>query len=159
MVKTEAKQDLISASNDAADFDNDVYINLTVAARLRDIRLINCDYSIKPEIFEALEDLENMGFFGVPSSFHFDSETGIMIGNYRWTAEVKLGRKKVLKLVSEYLIAYTGLSGFDEYYARFYFEKVGRFATYPYFRSDFSHHSSASGIMLPPLPSLNERVD
>lgn len=159
MVEEETNQDPSSAVGHAAEFDNGVYTELTIAARLRDIRLISCDYSIKPEVFEALEDFENMGFFGEPSGFHFDSETGIMVGHYRWTAEVKLGRKKVLKLVSEYLIAYMGLSGFKEYHARFYFEKVGRFATYPYFRSDFSHHSSASGIMLPPLPSLNERVD
>jgi hypothetical protein len=159
MVEPEESQELISAADDAAEFDHNAYKELTIAAQLRDIRLTNCEYAIKPEVFEALEDLENMVFFGEPSGFHFDGETGLMVGNYRWTAEVKLGRKKVLKLVSEYLIAYTGLSGFDEDYVRFYFEKVGRFATYPYFRSNFSYHSSASGIMLPPLPSLNERVD
>lgn len=159
MVATDETQNLPSADSNAAEFDNDVYKELTIAARLQDIRLISCDYSIKPEVFETIEDVENMGFFGEPSGFHFDGETGVMIGHYRWTAEIKLGRKKVLKLVSEYLIAYTGLSGFEDHYARFYFEKVGRFATYPYFRSDFSYHSSSSGIMLPPLPSLNERLD
>jgi hypothetical protein len=159
MVETNENQDLFSPDENSVEFDNGVYKDLTIAASLRDIRLISCDYSIKPEVFEALEDLENMGFFGAPSGFHFDGDTGILVGHYRWTAEVKLGRKKVLKLVSEYLIAYTGLSGFNERYARFYFEKVGRFATYPYFRSDFSYHSSSSGLMLPPLPSLNERVD
>lgn len=159
MVEAEENRELSATANDADEFDHETYRDVTIAARLRDIRLISCDYSIKPEVFEALEDLEKMGFFGGPSGFHFDGETGVMIGHYQWTAEIKLGRKKVLKLASEYLIAYTGLSGFEEDYVRFYFEKVGRFATYPYFRSNFSHHSSASGIMLPPLPSLNERVD
>ena len=143
----------------SANFDNEIYTEFTIAARLKDIKLTDCNYSIKPQVFEAIEDLDCLGFFGEPTGFHFDSETGLMLGYYRWTAEIKHGRKKVLKLISEYLIAYTGVSGFEETYARYYFEKVGRFATYPYFRSDFSYHSSASGIMLPPLPSLNERVD
>lgn len=149
----------VEDSDEAEAFDNSIYTDVTVAARLRDIKLVSCEYFIKPEVFDALEDLDNMGFFGEPSGFHFDSDDGILLGNYRWTAEVKLGRKKVLKLVSEYLVAYTGLANFAEDYVQFYFEKVGRFATYPYFRSDFSCHSSSSGIMLPPLPSLNERVN
>lgn len=159
MVDTEESKELIEAINDVAEFDYEVYAELTRAARLQEIRLMECSYSIKPEVLEALEDLENLVYFGMPSGFHFDGGTGVMVGHYRWTAEVKLKRKKVLKLVSEYLIVYTGMIGFEDEYSRFYFEKVGRFSTYPYFRSDFSHHSAASGIMLPPLPSLNERVD
>ncbi|WP_413719218.1 hypothetical protein [Silicimonas sp. MF1-12-2] len=155
----DSKENELVSAEESAEFDNGVYAEITIAARLRDIRLISSEYSIKPEVYEALEDLENMGFFGEPSGYHFDIEAGVMIGHYQWTAEVKLGRKKVLKFTSEYLIAYSGLAGFDEDYVRFFFQKVGRFATYPYFRSDFSHHISSSGIMLPPLPSLNERVN
>ena len=147
-----------SAAN-AADFNPELYRQVSVAASLRDIKLIKSEYSIKPEVYEALDDLENMGFFGEPTGFSFNDVQGVLLGNYQWTSEVKLGRKKVLKFVSEYLIAYSGLNDFEEEYVRFYFEKVGRFATYPYFRSDFSHHVSSSGIFLPPLPSLNERVD
>ena len=142
-----------------AEFDNDIYTNLSIAARLRDIRLINSEYFIKPEVFGALEDTSNMSFSGEPTAFHFDDASGIMMGHYCWNVEIKLKRKKVLKFTSEYLIAYSGISDFPEEYVRFYFEKVGRFATYPYFRAAFSFQSSASGITLPPLPSLNERVD
>ena len=142
-----------------AGFDNDIYTNLSIAAKLRDIRLISCEYVIKPEVFEALEDTSNMSFSGEPTAFHFDDDSGVMIGHYTWNVEIKLKRKKVLKLIGEYLIAYTDISGFPEEYVRFYFVKVGRFATYPYFRTAFSFHSSSSGITLPPLPSLNERVD
>lgn len=155
----QSEKKILDPATDAAEFDHEIYSQITVAARLRDIKLIKCEYSIKPEVFEALDDLENMGFFGEPSGFHLSSEEGLLLGNYQWTCEVKLGRKKVLKFSSEYLIAYSGLNGFEEEYARFFFEKVGRFATYPYFRSDFSHHASSSGIFLPPLPSLNERVN
>jgi len=151
------KQDILQM--DDAEFNNDVYAKLTIAARLHDIRLVKCEYWIKPNIFDALEDLSNFGFSGEPIGFHFDTNSGVAMGQYRWEAEVKLGRRKVLKHVAEYLITYVELNDFEERYARFYFEKVGRFATYPYFRSDFSHQSSGSGITLPPLPSLNERVN
>jgi len=155
----QTESEAFDSAADAAEFDHELYSQVTVAARLRDIKLIKSEYSIKPEVFEALDDLENMGFFGEPTGFFFSDDEGVLLGNYQWTCEIKLGRKKVLKFVCEYMIAYSGLNGFEEEYVRFYFEKVGRFATYPYFRSDFSHHVSSSGILLPPLPSLNERVN
>lgn len=158
MAEQRDDQSLDSAAEDA-EFNHELYSQITVAARLRDIKLIKSEYSIKPEVFDALDDLKNMGFFGEPTGFFFNHDEGVLLGNYQWTCEVKLGRKKVLKFVSEYMVAYSGLNSFDEEYVRFYFEKVGRFATYPYFRSDFSHHASSSGIFLPPLPSLNERVN
>jgi hypothetical protein len=141
--------------------DYDVYAKVSTAAQLRDIKLLESAYSIKPEVFEVTEDLENMnhGFSGECTQLFFDEEAGLALGHYRWSAEVKSGRKKVLKLQADYLVAYTGLTDCDEGHVRFFFEKVGRFATYPYFRALFSHQSSESGLMLPPLPTLNERVD
>lgn len=155
----------LTVENEAAveDFclDHEVYAEVSSAAQLRDIKLLGSEYSIKPEIFEVLKDLENMnhGFSGECTHLLLDDEAGLALGHYRWSAEVKSGRKKVLKLQADYLVAYTGLSGCDEGHVRFFFEKVGRFATYPYFRALFSHQSSESGLMLPPLPTLNERVD
>lgn len=142
-------------------FDQDLYAQVSVSAQLRDIKLLGSEYSIKPEIFEVLEDLENMnhGFSGECTQLFFDEEAGVAMGHFRWSAEVKSGRKKVLKLQTDYLVAYTGLADCDEGHVRFFLEKIGRFATYPYFRALFSHHSSESGLMLPPLPTLSERVD
>ncbi|PWE26803.1 hypothetical protein C4N9_20420 [Pararhodobacter marinus] len=146
---------------EAEEFDNDVYARLAAAAKLSDIKLIECDYSIKPEVFQAIEDTENMahGFVGDPAGYYVDDEIGLLLGRYKWSAEIKLRRKKVLKLACVYLVAYTGVQGFTDNYLQFYFEKIGRFTTYPYFRAEFSRLSSSSGIMLPPLPSLSERVD
>ncbi len=146
-----------------ADFvlDHDVYAAISVAAELHDIKLVASEYAAKPDIVRVAEDLENMvhGFFGECTSFHFFEESGLAMGQYRWTAEIKSGRKKALKLTADYLVAYANLSGQEEGHVEFFLNKVGRFATYPYFRALFSHHTSETGIMLPPLPSLNERVD
>jgi hypothetical protein len=65
----------------------------------------------------------------------------------------------VLKSSAEYLVLYNGLNDCPPDYVQLYFKKVARFTTYPYFRSHFASHVAASGLMLAPLPSLNERVD
>ena len=143
------------------EFDHDVYAQVSRNAELNEIRLIRNKYVIKPDITTALEDLDSVkhSFSGVCVDFTYDSEMGLAIGNYRWNVEIKFGRKKVLKLITNYLISYNNLEGFDEPYVSFYFHKIGRFTTYPYFRALFSHHTAESGLSLPPLPSLNERVD
>lgn len=137
------------------------YAEVSSAAELHDIKLIKSEYSVKPEIFRVVEDMENMvhGFQGECLSFDFLDEPGIAVGRYKWSAEIKAGRKKALKLTAEYLVAYAELSGQDKGHVEFFFNKVGRFATYPYFRALFSHHTAETGLVFPPLPSLNERVD
>ena len=141
--------------------DNDKYLVVSNAAHLRDIKLLESTYSIKPEVFEVMEGLEKMkhGFSGECAQLYFKEALGLAVGHYRWMAEVKVGRKKVLKLQANYLVSYTDLAGCDEGHVKFFFEKVGRFATYPYFRALFSYQSAESGLMLPPLPTLSERVD
>ncbi|SPH19501.1 hypothetical protein ASD8599_00226 [Ascidiaceihabitans donghaensis] len=142
-------------------FDYDGYAEVSKAARLFEIKLIDSKYLIKPEISFAIEDLSKMthGFSGDSDHFTFDAKQGLAMGHYRWTAEIKYGRKKALRLVANYLIGYSDLANFDEANVRHYFDKVGRFATYPYFRALFSHHTSESGLALPPLPTLSERVN
>lgn len=150
---------IVATGEDVEKFDHDTYRAFTIAAKLKDIKLLSASYLIKPDVFEAVDDLDNMAFSGECSGFHFDGEFGSLAGQYSWVAEIKYGRKKVLKNACDYLIVYGGVAGFEELYARYYFEKVARFATYPYFRACFSQNAAASGIMLPPLPALNERVD
>jgi hypothetical protein len=142
-------------------FDYEAYSDVSKAAELHEIKLIESHYTIKPEVFSVIQDFEamNHGFVGEGGSLNYDSQKGVALGDYRWAAEIKHGRKKVLKLVANYLVVYTELHDFDETHVRFFFNKVGRFATYPYFRALFSHHTAESGILLPPLPTLSERVN
>ncbi|MDO6591828.1 hypothetical protein DS901_06520 [Loktanella sp. D2R18] len=160
---TNSEVDNVAATevDSKTDFDNDTYAEVSRNAELKEVRLIRNKYVIKPEITSVMEERDNVShsFVGVCEDFDYNAETGLAIGNYRWTVEIKLGRKKVLKLVTNYLISYYNLEGFDDHYVSYYFHKVGRFTTYPYFRALFSHHTSESGLVLPPLPSLNERVD
>lgn len=141
--------------------DHDVYAEIASSAELFELKLVGSAYSVKPEVFEFEKNLEklNHSFSGHCAAFKLANETGIALSHYQWVAEVKLGRKKVLKLDTSYLISYSELADFDEEHVELFVNKVGRFATYPYFRSLFSHHMSESGIIFPPLPILKERVD
>ncbi len=158
-----AKEEKDQKSEDSVEFefDYDKYAKVSMAAQLQDIKLIGSKYTVKPEIFQAVEDLESMvhDFSGVCTGIHFDDDDGDAFGQFRWIAKIKSGRKTALKLSADFLVVYVNLSGQDLGHIEHFFNKVGRFATYPYFRALFSRHTSETGIMLPPLPSLNERVD
>ena len=144
-------------------FDHSIYEDVAKRARLREIRLIDSTYHAKVGRFLAFEkgdgsDLQQ-SYLGEPVHSTYSEERGIVAGTYKWTAEVKSGRVKALKIGAEYLVLYNSLSGVPEDYAQLYFKKLARFATYPYFRAHFATLVSASGIMLAPLPSLTERMD
>lgn len=143
-------------------FDPEEYAKTTRMARLEAIQLIESRYSAIPEEMLGSNGSDRkltQGFGGEPRGHHFDQENGVVIGGYRWTAEVKDKRKKVLSIRTEYMIAYSGLTEAKPEYIELYFNKVARFATYPFFRAHVAMHTASSGLVLPPLPSLFERVD
>jgi hypothetical protein len=143
-------------------FDPEEYAKTARMARLETIRLLDSRYSASPQglMDGELGDVKlQQGFGGEPSGHHFDVSTGVVIGGYRWSAEVKQKRKKIISLRVDFMLAYSGLEEAQAEYVSLYFNKVARFTTYPFFRSHFAVHASASCITLPPLPSLFERVD
>lgn len=144
------------------DFDPNEYAKVAQHANLEDIRLESSVYNVKHDCFAKAESSDkelNQGFFGGMSGHTFDAESGILVGGYTWGAEVKFGRKKVLKLKCEYILIYSGLDDSSPDYARLYFQKLARFTSYPYFRSHFAVQTTASGLNIGPLPSLIDRVD
>ncbi|MFC2967721.1 hypothetical protein [Acidimangrovimonas pyrenivorans] len=160
-------KDIVSAPENALtfssdDFDADVYASVARKARLQDLRLCESNYFSKPECFMEAEETGkelSQGFYGEMSGHSFSSDSGLLVGGYVWGADVRFGRKKALKMKCEYVLIYSGLEGADAEYVRLYFKKIARFTSYPYFRAHFAHHSAASGLRLPPLPSLNDRMD
>jgi hypothetical protein len=143
------------------EFDQTAYSKVSLSARLQDVKLIGSNYSVRPDVFDIVNDLKNMDmkFSGDCDIYSFDPIDGVCVGQFSWIAEIKSGRKTCLKLKAQYFLLYSNLMECDEKHVRFFFRKVGRFATYPYFRSHFSHHTSETGVIMPPLPILQERVD
>ncbi len=142
-------------------FDLAKYEQVSKAARLREVKLVSSSYHVKPQAFAVSEDDDKVKkkFMGKVVQFHLDADAGIAWGRLEWLAEVKISRQTVIKLVAEYLLVYSEVDGCDPEHTSYYFKKVGRFATYPYFRALFSHHIGETGIAMAPLPTLSERVD
>ena len=141
--------------------DHDEYSKVSCAARLQEIKLIASSYYVLPDAFELSSRIDSMKnkFSGNCTDFIYDKDEGMAWGRFQWAAEIKSGRRVCLRLVSEYLVLYSDMFECDADHVEAYFLKVGRFATYPYFRSTFSHNVGETGLALPPLPSLRERGD
>jgi hypothetical protein len=144
------------------EFDHQLYVEVARKARLREMGLVESSFKLRPDCFPDLvsrPDELSHGFGGDAEQLTFDPDDGILFGVYSWNAEIKKGNKKALRLACKYVIIYNNLVDQPEEYARLYLEKVGKFASYPYFRSLFAIHTSAAGLALPPLPALAERMD
>lgn len=150
----------LSATSEA--FEPTVYADTAAKASLVQVHLTESVYEAdvpKIMINQNEEGSLNSSFEGEPGRCDFDQVSGWCLGEYIWKVDIRIGRKKALKLKCKYVVVYDGLDGCDADYVRLYFEKVGRFTTFPYFRSHFATNTANSGLALPPLPSLTERVD
>lgn len=140
--------------------DVEAYNDLVAKAEIGDIRLVDVKYSVKPEYFIALhrerrEEIHlNRSFEGVLSDVRYDEKTKTLGGQFDWTTKVISGRKKLLYCEAKYFVIYEGVPSYDMEVAEKYLLRVGRFATYPYFRSLVSHMSWESQADLPIMPVL-----
>lgn len=159
----ELSEPVATLSFAGGDFDPAKYEDVARRARVREVRLVASTYTAKVTRFLAADHGDGVemkqSYVGEPAQYSFSPERGVLAGSYHWTAEVKVGRLKVLKLGTEYLVVYSNLKDAEGDYVRRYFNKLARFTTYPYFRAHFAMSASASGVMLAPLPSLIDRVD
>ena len=157
---TKTKTD-IQEEKRAFSLNNDAYTKVSCSAQLREIKLIASTYTVRPEAFDLVQDMSGFknNFSGKCIDYLLSEDDGLAWGRLQWIAEIKSGRRTCLKLSAEYLVLYSDIHDCDEGHVEFYFRKVSRFATYPYFRALFSHHVGETGLVLPPLPTLMERVD
>jgi hypothetical protein len=142
-------------------FDRDIYADVATHAKLREIRLIGSEFGIKPQVLTiSSADLDQKrSFEGGCKRYEFNAENGTALAFYSWTAELKVGRSRVLKLTAEYIMMYSDLDQKPEEYVELYVKRLARFSSYPYFRALFGSQTALSGIQIPPLPSLVERMD
>lgn len=146
----------------AEDFNVSKYNTVAGAARLAEIVLTRANFVTKLGASFALADPDSavkLTYNDELTDAAFDAEAGILAGTFNWKAEIKSGRAILVRLTASYSIFYENLAQADEKHSLAYLAKVGRFATYPYFRGIFSVHAGAAGLSVPPLPSLKERVD
>jgi hypothetical protein len=100
----------------------------------------------------------NHAFNMVPSDAGFDEEFGLLMCQMNWSLSAKKSRSTLLKLTAQYIIYYSGVPNVDDKYRTEFMQRVGKFATYPYFRNLVSQISWASSAELPILPVLKQDI-
>lgn len=138
----------------------EIYNNVVASAELGDIRLLDVRYSVRPEYFSALdkertgEGSLRRGFEGHLVDVRYDEDRKVLGGQFDWTTKVTHSRKRLLFCEAKYFVVYGNVPSIDMSIAEKYLLRVGRFATYPYFRSLISQLSWESQADLPILPIL-----
>lgn len=143
---------------DGKPFKPEDYHAVTREAQLSTINLLDCRFRVKPELFNEREgeDSRRKFFFGGHlENQHYDAERGLASGQFTWKVEVKVSRKKAVSLVAIFIIVYENLEGMNANAVEAFVNRVGRFATYPYFRALASQLSWEAGVELPIMPVIS----
>lgn len=146
-------------------FDQEIYNKFVERIELFDIRLINFMYNSTPSYFEIMAKEEELqapnalkrSFHRELSKPHHSKEDEILVSNIEWRIEIRKGRKKVLEIKANYLVAYEKATAVEDEYVSKFINRVVPFTTYPYFREKVSNFSWASGANLPILPVLKAK--
>lgn len=136
------------------------YDAVVAGSELRDIKMVGLKFKINPKFFSETDFTDEEASTVTPifgstyTTAFYDSKDGLLGGQISWSASVKKGRSKIVSIEAVYIILYGGVPEVEEEHALAFLRRVGRFATYPYFRALVSRLSSESGLNLPILPVL-----
>src|SRR5207302_781372 len=118
-------------------FDPEAYNTVARAAKLSGITLIRSNFRMDLDYFGLMdkEDKPKPRYGGTFQKEFFNETAGRAACEWNWSISITHERKKLLSLEVVYLVIYTGLADCAEEYVTRYMRRVGRFATYPYFRA------------------------
>lgn len=139
-----------------AAFDSEQYNKVARAAQLRRISLIQSKFVVLPAYFLE-RDSSTPTKFSYQAHFKnpaFSPEKGTASCEWHWGISSKFKRKTTLSVDTIYLVVYEGLGDCDPDAVTMYMRRVGRFSTYPYFRTRVSQYSWESNAEIPILPSI-----
>ncbi len=126
------------------------------AANLKKIALRGSHFDINNAYFNTPEKKRKFGYDHKWTEIVYDPEKGVAGGVIEWSIGVQTGRKKGLKARISYIVIY---DGFDEVHkehaVRKFVKRVGRVATYSYFRSHIAQLNWESEADLPVMPVLS----
>lgn len=136
------------------------YDRVVESAELRDIKLIRLNFDVRPKFFEVMssdvppEPVPTSSFDNKFENLSYDAQEGVLGAQILWSAQMKQSRIKLLAIEAHYIIVYENVAVVEERHALAFLKRVGRFATYPYYRALVSRLSAESGVNLPVLPIL-----
>ncbi|MDM7927557.1 MAG: hypothetical protein QUV12_02670 [Blastomonas fulva] len=135
--------------------DPQTYNGLVARAHLRGIRMTSSKFDMKPEALELDPDAwQNNVSASILESF-YEQESGMLYGVFGFEVVCKYARKKVLSINANYLISYLIIGECEKAACELFVERVGKIATYPYFRSLVASITSQAGLVMRPLPVLS----
>lgn len=135
------------------------YNSVVEAAELDDITLIFTNFVIKPDYYKVALAQETAHKVKREldsdfSAFSYDAERKFLGGKFDWTIDAAFARKKLLSVRASFIVSYENVPDVEQRHMEAFIRRVGRFATYPYFRTLVSQFSWESKAELPPLPVL-----
>lgn len=142
---------------DAKKLDPAAYNRLVSMARLQNIRLIDTRYDMKPTALQGERDAWSYRVSSRLIDWDCNNDDLLLSGTWDFNASCVYQKKQILKLSSKFLVTYRLSDVCDPEAGREFFERVGKFSAYPYFRSTFAMLTQQSGIVLHPLPVMSEQ--
>ena len=131
-------------------------------AELAGLNLVNCMFTVSPDYYRTDPVDLRHGFGCSIENRQFHPKTGQAVAVFVWSLNVadKTARKTnappLASMVVAYLAVFDGMKNVHPTAAQSFVDRVGMFASYPYFRSLVSQLSWSSGVELPVLPLLKE---
>ena len=137
-------------------FDVDGYNEVVAKAELAFIRLIDLNFKVDSGYLPANEGDQKdfRSFDGKMLNFFYSPDKGLAAGTFKWSVTIRRNRKIVVKHFATYRVLYVGVTELKEESVKKYVERVGKIASFPYFRALTSHLDVEAGTRLPPLPVL-----
>lgn len=150
-----APQEYLSAEKKA---EIAAYNKVARNAQLRGIVLFESNFFMLPQyaIEVAKEDTkQELSFDSKYRELDVDIEGGGATCEWTWHVAAVLKRKKNLFIQAKYVLFYDGISECDKESISMFMRKVGKFASYPYFRAHVHHVSGEANASLPILPTIS----
>ena len=152
MAKKLVKQTEIKEPHDGG-FNAADYNDVAMSAQLAGINMLTCGFDMKPEFLDHQHEAK-LSYGSEVVSCGIDEETQTVAALFRYEVKGSLARRSLLKCVAEYVVIYSIPNEAPQAAARGFCRNVGRFAAYPYFRTQVAQLFWAAGVVLPPLPAI-----
>jgi hypothetical protein len=148
------------------EFSKSEYNEVVRISQLSELRLVGSRFKMKPAYLDKLHGGRelDMGYSSEALFFEYNGEVSTTV--FRWEAFVLPAgemdendvetRKKdegLLYISCDYLVGYN-IPDANKDAVKAFVERVGEFATFPYFRAMTAHYGWESGSELPTLPVL-----
>ena len=143
-----------------AAFISEEYNKVARAAKLEGLVLIGSSFEAKAKpnfLSERKPDDSNVKytFNSKASDFAFDDADGVAKCAWMWTLAAIIDEEESISITATYHVFYSNLVDCDLDAITRFMKRVGRFATYPYFRAHVSQISWESSTNLPLLPTIS----